>query len=188
MSELTVEELQKQLKDSQTALDEAKKGQMSKEDRDRLEFLEGDNKTLIEARDKLKEDKRIATEKKLVEDGEFQTVAENAQKQVTDLAAEIEGLKGKLGSYQERDEKEFKAILENVPEALREQVSDDTLPLEKRLSLARALSTMKGQPPGFRQPGEPTPDSLQAQYDKAVEAGNMVDQLRLKRLLHEAKE
>lgn len=186
MSEATVESLQEELKAAQTALEEASKGQMSKEDRERLTFLEGDNKTLIEARDKLKEEKRIEAEKKLVENGEFQTLAENAQKQVTDLTAELDGLKGKLGSYQERDEKEFKAILDTVPEALRDKIPE-SMSIGERLDLARALSTQKGKPAGYRQSGEPEPTTLQTQYDDAVKSGNVPEQMRLKREIFEAK-
>lgn len=187
MSEITVESLQEELKTAKTALEEASKGQMSNEDRDRLTFLEGDNKTLIEARDKLKEEKRIAVDKKLIEDGEFKTLAESKALEVEDLTKQLEGLNSKLGSYQERDEKEFKAILETVPEALRDKIPE-SMTIGERLDLARALSTQKQPPAGYRQPGEPVPTTLQTQYDEAVKTGNVSERMRLKREMFEAKE
>lgn len=188
MSEPTVESLQKELKAAQTALEEAGKGGMSKEDQERLTFLEGDHKKLIEARDKLKKEKTIAEEAALLKNGEFEKLAQTKTAEVEDLTAKLEGLTKTIEAYTVRDEEEFKAILEGVPEALREQVSDETLPLAKRLSLAKALSTVKGKPPGYREPGEQDPTTLQAQYDAAVKSKNMMEQLRLKREIHEARE
>jgi hypothetical protein len=188
MSEITVESLTEELKAMKTALEEASKNTGDQTTLDRLAFLEGDHKKLIEARDKAKDDKRKAEEAALVENGEFKTLAEAKSVEVDDLAKQIEGLNGKLAAYQVRDEEEFKAILENVPEALREQVSDETLPLAKRLSLAKALATTKKPLAGYRESGEPDPETLQGQYADAVKSGDMMGQLRLKRLIHEAKD
>jgi hypothetical protein len=126
------EELQKELEEAKAALEEAKKGQVSKETLDRLAFLEDDHKKLIKARDDAKEAKRLEEEKRLSE----------------------QGLNGQLSEYQERDKKELEAILATVPESLRGDLSDETLPLATRLSLARKFSTTKGKPPEFREGGE----------------------------------
>lgn len=188
MSEPTVESLQTELKAAQTALDKASKNNSGNVDQDRLAFLEGDNKKMIEARDKAKEKTRRAEEDALIENGKFKELSEAKSAEVKELIKKIEGMTGQLDAYTLRDEEEFKAILQSVPEALRDQVSDETLPLGKRLSLAKALSNTKQPPAGYRQPGEPPADTLQAQYEKAVESKNLMDQLRLKREIHEAKE
>jgi seryl-tRNA synthetase len=188
MSEITVESLTEELEKLKKALEEASKNTGDKDTLDRLAFLEGDNKKMIEARDKAKNEKRKAEEAALVENGEFKTLAESKSAEVNDLAKQIDGLNGKLEAYQVRDEEEFKAILQHVPEALREQVSDETLPLAKRLSLAKALSTQKQPPASFRQPGEPEPTTLQTQYEDAVKSNDIMGQMRLKREMHEAKE
>lgn len=188
MSDVTVESLQEELKTVQAALDKATQTPPDNKDvLDRLAFLEGENKTLIGARDKAKDEKRKAEEAALLENGEFKTLAEAKSAEVDDLAKQLEGLTGKLDAYQVRDEEEFKTILAGVPEALREQVSDETLPLDKRLSLAKALSTTKQQPAKYRPPGEPPANTLQAQYEAAVKSNDVMGQMRLKREMHEAQ-
>ncbi len=180
MSDVTVESLQDELTAVKTALEEASNNQPSTVDQDRLTFLEGEHKKLIGDRDKAKDEKRLAEEKRLTEQGEYKTLAEQKQTEVTDLTAQLESLNGNLEAYQQRDAKELEALLPNVPEALREQVSDDSLPLEKRLSLARALADTKQKPPGYRGPGEPEPETLQAQYEAAMKDGKVSEAMRIK--------
>ena len=188
MSEITVESLQEELKAMKTALEEASATPPATTDSDRLAYLEGEHKTLIKARDDAKEAARLAEEAKLTENGEFKTLAETAQAQVADLKLQMEGKDAAIEVYNQRDEAEFKELLEKVPEAMRESISDESLPLAKRLELAKKLSTdTKGTPPAFRGTGEPGTITLQAEYDAAVESGDMATQLRLKREIHEAK-
>jgi hypothetical protein len=168
MAEATVEGLQAELKAAQTALDEASKGQMSKEDRDRLTFLEGDNKTLIEARDKAKKERDNAETARLTEQGEFKTLSEQLQVKVDSLSGDITKRDETLAGYQERDKKELDALLPNVPEALRAEVSDESLPLAKRLTLARALAGTKTKVPGYKEPGEPGSNSITRQAFDAL--------------------
>lgn len=186
MSEITVESLQAEILKMQTALDEASKGQMSKEDRERLTYLEGDNKKMIEARDKAKEEKRVLEEKSLVENGEFKTLAETRAAEVTDLTGKLDGLSAKLEAYQERDKVELATLLESVPEELREDVSD--LPLEKALTLAKKLAGTKQTTPPItpRIPGEPEPETLQAQHAAAMKKGDIGLAMQLKRQIHAA--
>ena len=184
MSEPTVESLQAEMVKMQTALDEANKGQMSKEAQDRLTYLEGDHKKLIEARDQAKEEKRVQEEKSLVENGEFKTLAETRAQEVTDLTGKLDGLNAKLEAYQERDKVELATLLESVPEDLRADVSD--LPLEKGLALAKKLAGAKQTTPpaGYRGSGEPEPETLQAQHAAAMKSGNIQEAMALKRQMH----
>jgi hypothetical protein len=185
--EVTVEGLQEQLKASQTALEEASKGQMSKDDLDRLTFLEGENKTLIGARDKAKDDRRLADEKLLAEQGEFKTLAEQLQSQLDEKTGDIASRDERLAKYQERDEVEFKELLENVPEAFKALVSDESLPLANRLQLAKAHVGVKTQTPGYRPPGEQGSETLQEQLTAAIKDGNVMAQISLKRQMAEKK-
>jgi hypothetical protein len=168
MAEATVEGLQEELKAAQTALDEASNGQMSKEDRDRLTFLEGDNKTLIEARDKAKKERDDAETARLTEQGKFKTLSEQLQVKVDTLSGDITKRDETLAGYHERDKKELDALLPNVPEALRAEVSDESLPLAKRLTLARALAGTKAKVPGYKEPGEPGSNSITRQAFDAL--------------------
>jgi len=92
-----------------------------------------------------------------------------------------------VAKYVERDEKELEGLISKVPEDLKEEVSDVTLPLETRLRLARKLATSKSKNLDYRPPGEPPTETLEAQYDAAVKSKNMIEQLRLKREIHAAK-
>jgi small-conductance mechanosensitive channel len=188
MSEETVESLKAELEAAKTALEEAKTAPKADTDRDRLAYLEGENKKLIEARDEAKRKKREAEEAHLAEQGEFKTLAETRAKELEDLTVKLESLNGKVSEYQKRDEEELSKLLEGVPEALRDDVADDSLPLEKRLALARKLTDTKTvtKPVGVRLPGEDAPTTLQAQYDAALKSGDVPTQLRLKREIHEA--
>jgi uncharacterized phage infection (PIP) family protein YhgE len=181
MSEPTIEGLQQQLKDSKTALEKAKEGTLSKEHQDRLSFLEDEQKKLIAARDKAKDDKRKADEKHLLEQGEFKTLAEQRKQELDDMAKGSDELKAKITEYQARDEKELAALTEKVPEEFKDDVADATLPIETRLSLARKLVGAKEKLAGYRPPGEPPAETLQARLAAAVKSGNIMEQLALKR-------
>ena len=92
----------------------------------------------------------------------------------------------RLEEYQKRDEEELATLIELLPENLREDISDPSLPLPTRLKLARKLSETKPQAPGYRPPGEPVPESLKAQYDAAVKAGDVMAGIALKRQMGES--
>ena len=168
MAEETVESLQAELKAAQTALDEASKNQPNKVDQDRLTYLEGENKTMKESRDKAKEERRVADEKLLAEQGEFKTLAEKREGELAELTAKLTDLDETIAKYHERDKAELDAILPNVPEALRAEVSDESLPLAKRLTLARALAGVKPGKPNFKEPGEPGSNSITRQAFDAL--------------------
>jgi len=87
---------------------------------------------------------------------------------LTDQTTQIDGMKDQLDAYQKRDEEEFKSILAKVPEALRADVSDESLPLSTRLSLARKLAGQKTDPAGYRPPGEGGDNSITRQAFDAL--------------------
>lgn len=186
MSDVSVEELQAQNAELAAKLEAVSKPTDGDESRKRLEFLEGEHKKLIEARDKAKEEKRQQEERLLAEQGEYKTLAEKREQEANELAASLEGLNAKLEAYQKRDEEELQTLLEAVPEALRDDVADESLPLEKRLALARKLSaTGTKQPPAsYRGSGEPEPESLQEQHAEAMKNGDISKAMALKRKMH----
>lgn len=121
--------------------------------RKQLDALAAQNKELIEGRDKAKQRAREAEEAKLAEQGEYKTVSERYKEEKEQLEKKLEERDGLIGTYKERDEAEFAVLLEQVPEAFRDSISDDTLPLAKRLDLAKKLAAAKPGAPGARPAG-----------------------------------
>ena len=183
------EELQAELEAANARLQElSASGDLTKEQKERLAHLESENKELIAARDKAKEAKRLAEEARLAEQGEYKTLAEQRQEEADKLAKDVEEKNALLETYKARDEAEFAALLEQVPDTLKETVSDPILPLGKRLELAKKLIAEKPAAPAARVAGELTTDSLDDQYRKAVELGDVALQISLKRQIHEANQ
>jgi small-conductance mechanosensitive channel len=135
---------------------------------ERLNYLEGEHKKLISDRDKAKEEKRLEEDKRLTEQGEFKTLAETRQSELDKLQKAMEGLNETISTYNQRDEKELEALLPNVPEGLRDEVSNKDLPIASRLSLARKLSNSKTPLPDYKAPGEKQDNSLTRQAFDAL--------------------
>ena len=100
MSDVTVESLQAELADAKAALEKATNTTDNKDVLDRLSFLEGENKTLIGARDKAKEEKRKA---------------ESILKQQQELNKKIEELNKEFKMNNQR-EQEYQKEAENILE------------------------------------------------------------------------
>jgi chromosome segregation ATPase len=185
----TVEELQKELDLAQGKINELEsKGSGSGSDLEaELEKLRGINKDLINQRDARKKKEEEAEAARLAEQGEYQTLAEQKQAEAEQLAKDIAEKNAILDKYKERDEAEFAELLEKVPDSLKETVSDESLPLGKRLDLAKKLIAEKPAGPSARPAGELHTDSLEEQYKQAVASGDVSLQISLKRQIHEAK-
>jgi hypothetical protein len=167
---MTLEELQAKYDEQQKELEAAKKGQLDEEARKRLDYLEGEHKTLIEARDKAKDEKRKAEEERLKEQGEFKTLAEQRASELEEKEKALAEKDEVLKSYRERDEKEFSELLEKVPEELRGDLSED-LPLATRLNLARKLAAVKPDNPDYRGVGEAGGKQKRGEMTPAERAG-----------------
>lgn len=180
------EALKKQNEELQAKLADAGKANADDETRKRLQHLEDENKQLIEARDKAKQARREAEEAALAEQGQFKEIAEQRQKELEALQKKVEESNGVLDKYRQRDESELAVLMEKVPEALRDSL-DDSIPLAKRLDLARKLVAEKPPGPGARPAGDPQLTTLEESYRKAVESGNVAEQITLKRQMYEER-
>ena len=120
-------------------------------------------KELIEGRDKAKQRAREAEDAKLAEQGEYKTISERLTAEKEQLAKDLEERDGLIGTYKERDEAEFAVLLEQVPEVYRDSISDETLPLAKRLELAKKFAEVKPGAPGPRPPGDSANKSISRQ-------------------------
>ena len=149
----TLEEVQAENAKLQKQLADASKGGSTDDEKKRLEFLEAEHKTLIQARDKAKEEKRLADEKRLNEQGEFKTLAEQRQATIDALTAEQQKAADQLGAYTKRDEDRLTKMLGTVPDNFKALITED-LPLLKRLEMAETFAQTKPTPPGHRPPGE----------------------------------
>ena len=149
----TVEELEAKNAELMKALEDSKATGTDDEQRKRLEFLEGEHKTLISARDKAKEEKRLADEKHLTDQGEYKTLAEQRQADIDKLTCSSTKLAEQLAGYTKRDEERLAKLITTVPDNYKGLITDD-LPLSKRLEMAETFQTIKPQPPGTRLPGE----------------------------------
>ena len=146
---MTIEELEAANKDLQAKLAEASKGGLGEEERKRLSYLEDDHKKLIADRDAAKEAKRAAEEKRLAEQGEFKTLAEQRAADLAEATKGTDELKAQLAKYAERDAAERAELIEKVPEHLREDITDTT-----PLALIKKLTLTKDAPAGYRPPGD----------------------------------
>lgn len=151
---MTLEELQAENEKLKTALADAKGGEKDGETRKRLEFLEAEHKQLIEARDKAKEEKRKAEEKRLAEAGEFKTLAEQEKAMREKVEADYAKTVERLTAYEKRAEEKLNTLLEKVPEDKRQLIRPD-LDIDYRLQLAESLIVTEQKPPGYRPPGDP---------------------------------
>lgn len=150
-----IEALQKSNSDMETklkALESASGGDKTLQDRN--SYLEGEMKKVVEARDKAKDDKRIADEKALVDQGEFKILSENQATQLTDLTKQLAGHEETLGKFKERDEAKLKTLIELIPENLRETVAGNSGTLSEKIDLAERLATVKPTAPGARPGGD----------------------------------
>ena len=138
------------------------------------------NDELIQQRQARKKKDEDAELERLAEQGEFKTLAEQSKEEALKLAKDVEEKDILLGKYKERDEAEFAKILETVPEEMRETISDETLPLSKRLDLARKLAVVKPASVVARIAGENTADSLEEKLRLATERGDIGAQISLK--------
>lgn len=188
MSDEALKELERKNKEMVDRIAELSKGGMDDEARKRLVFLEDDHKKAIDRRDKALKEKKEAEEKRLLEQGEHKTLAEQRAKDLDEAAKNSDELKAKIAAYEARDEEELKALAEKVPEAFKEDLADTTTPLDARLKLAKKLIGQKVQSAGYRPPGEPPPESLKDRYDAAVKSGDVSEQIALKRQMFESKE
>ena len=157
------------------------------ESRKRLDYLEGEHKKLIEARDKAKNDMRLADEKKLTEQGEFKIIADNKQKELDDLTKHLESLTGTIAGYTERDEAKLKTLLELIPENQRDTVASNSGTLADKIALAEMLAIVKLEGPGARNAGPLKTQTLQDEYDQAVKDGNVTAQIAIKNEMYTQK-
>jgi guanylate kinase len=182
-----IEALQKQNEELAEQLKAAEAAKGGNVDQERLAFLEAEVEEARKARDKAKEEKRIADAAKLAEQGEYKTLAEQAQEKADELAKQIEEKTATLDKYKERDKAELAATLEKVPEELRESINDESISLEKRLELAKKLAVTKQEGAGSRRAGSHEVDSLEVQLQEAKEAGNVELQIALKNKIFQKK-
>jgi len=183
----TQEELEEQLQIAQAKITELEKGGGGGSDLEaELEKLRGINKDLISQRDAQKLKEQEIENKRLEEQGEFKTLAEKEQEKAAKLENDLTEANKTLEKYKERDEAEYLVLEEKVPEGLRDSLKD--LPLHKRLELAKKLIAEKPAGPGPKLPGSHETDTLQEQYGKAVESGDVNLQISLKRQIHEAQQ
>lgn len=152
---------------------------------ERLAALESEHKELIAQRDKAKQKAKEAEEAKLAENQEFKTLAERRQAELDALAKEKAELEAEREGYRARDEARLKVLMEQVPESMRKLVKDN-FSLSDRLELAESLAVTKPAAPGTRLPGDPVDGSVKARYEAAVKAGNLMEQIALKREMFEA--
>jgi hypothetical protein len=184
MSDLNAEELQAELKKATDKIAELEKGGGGGDDlQAELDKLRGINKDLIGQRDAQKKKEEEAEAKRLEEQGEFKTLSEKLQGENKALSEKLEQLDGVVKQFNERDEQEFKTLLEKVPENLRGSLKE-SIPLADRLELARQLAgTKTGVPP--KVPGEEEKNSITRQEFEAkppteqskfiAEGGKVVD-------------
>jgi len=158
------------------------------EARKRLAYLEDEHKTLIAARDKAKDEKRLADDAKLAEQGEFKLLAEQKQKELDAFAKQIEESNTILTGYKVRDEAKLQTLIELIPENLRETVAGNSGTLAEKIDLAEKLATVKPTAPGARPGGDTHTATLQEEYNQARKDGNVALQVALKRQLFEKKE
>lgn len=143
------EEIKAKLK----AIEDSKATGPDDEARKRLTHLESENKELIEARDKAKAKARELEEKKLTDNQEFKTLAEQRQAELDALKVEQANAVEKLTAYETREEARLVKLIEAVPEAQRPLIKD-SFSLSDRLELAESLAQIKPSPPNPRFPGE----------------------------------
>lgn len=150
-----LEEAMKKIQTLETELADAKKakaGTLDDDERKRLQHLEAENKTLIDARDKAKDKARKEEEERLKQAGEYKKLYDT---QTADLEASREQtktLQATIDGYTQRDETELAELLKQIPENLRDDFADD-VPLSRRLSMARKIAG-KAEIPPYRKPGE----------------------------------
>ena len=143
------EEIKAKLK----AIEDSKATAPDDEARKRLTHLESENKELIEARDKAKAKARELEEKKLTDNQEFKTLAEQRQAELDALMLEQTKASERLSLYEKRDEARLAKLIESVPESHRPLIKD-SFSLSDRLELAESLAQIKPSPPNPRFPGE----------------------------------
>lgn len=135
-----------------------------------------ENDALKAELDAIKAERAAQDEERLKKQGEFEKLYNETKGELERLTADLDGYKAKAKAQQERDQAELDKIAATLPEALRDQLTDD-IPLERRLSLARALAGSKQTPPGARPPGEG--DSGKNPWKK--ETRNLTEQGRITR-------
>jgi len=143
------EEIKAKLK----AIEDSKATGPDDEARKRLTHLESENKELIEARDKAKAKARELEEKKLTDNQEFKTLAEQRQAELDALKVEQANAVEKLTAYETREEARLVKLIEAVPEAQRPLIKD-SFSLSDRLEIAESLAQIKPSTPNPRFPGE----------------------------------
>jgi uncharacterized protein YydD (DUF2326 family) len=132
-------------------------------------------------RHKLKEietEKEEAERKRMEEQGEFKEIAEQRTKELEELKGLVESKDEVLNTYKERDEKELSELIAKVPESLRDEISNESLPLSTRLSLARKLSNTKPTPPGDRPSGESNDKAISRQSFEAMSPADKSKHIR----------
>jgi hypothetical protein len=151
------------------------------EARKRLIYLEDEHKKIIKARDDAKEEKRLADEVKLTEQGEFKILADKKQQEIDDLTKQLTGQGEILTKIKERDEAKLQTLIGTVPDNFKGLVENSTAPLAERIELAETLATVKPTAPGSRPGGDTHTATLQEEYNQAVKDKDLPLQFELKR-------